>query len=235
MAPLTEIFGGVKGTPRAVFQQSRTENAGAVANHRPNDLAMACPKCALQGNPASRMFSRPDAGYYCLIGHKWLDFDELMSMDPKKLEFKGLTARQDGWEKLTIEMPGSVLKDLKIKFGEKLGATLRGVIDILSQARYLILPEEDIKRLQEHTGAELRNSSQLVGAVYSLKKTNDDLTEANRMLKANRGGRMMSPTAIGVELGDLADVILQKAADWGQEPSEVVADVMRKYIENGWV
>jgi hypothetical protein len=235
MAPLSEIFGATKNTPRAVFDRSRAENAGTVANHRANDLAMACPKCAVQGEPKSRLFSRPDSGYYCLKGHRWLDWDELMSMDPQKLEFKGLTARQDGWEKLTIEMPGSVLKDLQSKFGEKLAATLRSVMDILTQVRYLIVPEEDIKRLQEHTGAELRNSSQLVGAVYSLKTTNANLEEANRLLKANRGGRPISPTAMAIEFGDMADTILQKAADWNQEPSEVVADVMRKHIENGWL
>ena len=235
MAPLTEVFGGVKSTPRAVFERSRTENAGAVVNHRPNDLALACPKCAVQGNPKSRMFSRPDSGYYCLSGHKWLDWDELMSMNPEKLDFKGITAKQDGWKKLTIEMPGSVLDDLQKKFGEKLNATLRSVMDILTQQRYMVISEEDLKRLQEHTGQDLKNSSQLVGSVYSLKQSNQNLEEANRMLKANRGGRSVSPTAISIEFGDLADTILQKAQDWGQEPSEVVADVMRKYIENGWL
>ena len=236
MAPLSEIFGATKNTPRAVFDRSRAENVGAVANHRANDLAMACPTCEAQGKGEVRLFAKNDVGYYCLSGgHKWRDYDELMSLNPRKLTFRGTPARQDGWEKLTIEMPGSVLKDLQTKFGEKLNSTLRAVMDILTQGRYMVISEEDLKRLQEHTGQELKNSSQLVGAVYSLKKSNENLEETNRMLKANRGGRTMSPTAIAVEFGDLADPILQKAADWNQEPSEVVSDVMRKYIENGWL
>lgn len=235
MAPLSEIFGATKNTPRAVFERSRTEHAGEVANHRANDLAMACPTCEAQGKGEVRLFAKNDVGYYCINGHKWKDYDELLSMNPRKLQFKGIPARQDGWEKMTIEMPGSVLRDLKTKFGEKLSSTLRGVMDILTQVRYLIVPEEDIRRLQEHTGTEVRNSAELVGAVYSLKQTNQNLEEANRMLKANRGGRTMSPTAIAIEFGDMADQILQRAADWNQEPSEIVADVMRKYIESGWL
>lgn len=237
MQPLSQVFGGAKQTPRAVFDQSRTVNAGAVANHRANDLAMACPGCRTEGNPSVRMFAKADVGYYCMTGkHKWKDFDELMALGPDKLEYKGITARQDGWQKLTVEMPGGVLEDLQKKYGDRLSATLRGVMDIISQPRYLMIPEEDIKRLCEHTAVDLKNSQQLVGAVYSLKETNKSLTEANNLMKQNRGVRTASATAITIEFGDLAGVILEKANDWGMDPSELVRDtIVRKYIENGWV
>ena len=237
MAPLSDIFGGRKNTPSEIFKASRFENAGVVTNTRANDMALECPRCKAEGKTGVRMWSKTNVTmpYYCVNGHAWKDFDELMAMNPSKLPYQGIQARQEGWEKYELQVPGSLLKDLKTKYGDRLAATMRGVMEMLSQPRFLMVPEEDIKRLIEHTGIELKNSAQLVGAVYSLKTSNQNLEEANRLMKANRGGRATSPTAISVEFGDMADTILQKAADWGQEPAEIVADVMRKYIENGWV
>lgn len=235
MASLTEVFGGAKNTPREVFNRSRNEYAGSTANHRANDLAMECPMCKARGTPNVRLFAKDGVGYYCVAGgHKWKDYDELMSLNPKKLEFKGIQARQEGWEKFTLEVPGSVLKDLQLKYGDKLAATLRGMFDVMIQPRFLVLPEEDIKRLTEHTGAELRNSSQLVGAVYSLKQTNTELVEQHRLLKQNRSPRQISPTAVVVELGSCAAELMQKAEDWGQEPGELIANKVRELLENKW-
>ena len=75
MQPLTSVFGGTKNTPRAVFDRSRTENAGTVVATRANDMAMACPRCDAAGTE-SRLFSRADAGYYCVTNgaHKWNDY-----------------------------------------------------------------------------------------------------------------------------------------------------------------
>lgn len=236
MASLVEVFGGARNTPAAIFSKSRVENSGEVASHRPNDLAMACPTCDREGKGEVRLFAKNDLGYYCINGHKWRDYDELMSLNPRKLQFKGTPARQDGWEKLSVEMPGDVLRQLQVKYGEKLSATIRGALDLLSQPRFLIIPDEDIKRITDRSGIEVSNASQLVGAIYSLKQTNQQLEEENRLLKANRGGRsLQSATAVSVELGELMPQVAQRAQDWNQEPGEVVADVMRKYIENGWV
>lgn len=248
MRSMVEVFGGrpqrmpdgsVTGsnTPAAQFAKSRNDNQGVVANHRANDLAMACPTCRDQlGNKESRLFSKADVGYYCLAGHKWKDFDELMARNPDKLVYRGIEARQEGWEKLTIEMPGSTLQDLKRKFGDRLAATLRSVMDILSGTRYMIIPEEDIKRLCEHTGKDLKNSGELVGAVYSMKTTTKDAVEENDLLKQNRSGGSTSPTAITIDFQDLGPKLLAKAKDWQMDVSEVVREqIVRKYVENGWI
>jgi len=235
MQPLTSVFGGTKNTPRAVFERSRTENAGTVVATRANDMAMACPKCKAAGNPESRMFSRADAGYYCLQGHKWNDYDDLMAMNPDKLAFKGIVARQDGWEKLPIDLPGSVKSDLEKKFGDKLQATVRAVLETLAQSKCLMVPEEDLKRLNDHTGMDLKNSSQLVGAVYSMKQTATNVEEQNRLMKNNRGGGSLSPTAIVVELGDLCAKVIAKADERETTPGEVICTVVEQYAANDWM
>lgn len=235
MQPLTSVFGGTKNTPRAVFERSRTENAGTVVATRANDMAMACPRCAAAGDKESRMFSRADSGYYCLKGHKWNDYDELMAMDPAKMAFKGIVARQDGWEKLPVDLPGSVKSDLEKKFGDRLQATIRAVLETLAQSKCLMVPEEDLKRLNDHTGMDLKNSSQLVGAVYSLKQTNTNLEESNRLMKNNRGGGSVSPTAIVVELGDLCAKVIAKANERETTPGEVITTVVEQYAANDWM
>jgi hypothetical protein len=196
---------------------------------------MACPKCAAAGDKESRMFSRADAGYYCLKGHKWNDYDELMAMGPEKMTFKGIVARQDGWEKFPISMPGSVLKDLQTKFGDRLEATLRAVLETLSQSRCLMVPEEDLKRLNEHTGMDLKNATQLVGAVYSLKTSKAKLEESVRLAANNRRGGAVSPTAVVVELGGLCAKVIQKAEERQQTPGELIASEVARYDAAEWM
>jgi len=235
MQSLTSVFGGRSKTPAALFERSRTEHAGEVVATRANDMAMACPRCASTGDKESRMFSRADQGYYCLKGHKWNDYDELMSMGPEKMPFKGIVARQDGWEKLPVSLPGSVKKDLETKFGDKLEATIRAVLETLSQSKCLMVPEEDLKRLNDHTGMDLKNSSQLVGAVYSLKQTTTNLEEQNRLMKNNRAGGAVSATAIVVELGDLCAKVIAKAEERETTPGEVICTVVEQYASNDWM
>lgn len=236
MQPLTSVFGGTKNTPAAVFQNSRSENSGQVVSTRAIDMALACPRCDTTGTE-SRLFAKEGVGYYCvgLNAHSWKDYDALMNMNPRKLVFKGIVARQEGWEKLPIDMPGSVVRDLQSKFGDKLQATVRAVLETLSQSKSLMVPEEDLKRLNDHLGLDLRNSAQLVGAVYSLKTTNANLEEQNGLMKNNRRGGAVSPTAVVVELGDLAAKVIAKATERETTPSEVIATVVEQYAANDWL
>jgi len=158
-----------------------------------------------------------------------------MALNPRKLPFKGLTARQEGWEKCTIDMPGSVLKDLQTKFGDKLPATLRAVLETLSESKCLMVPEEDLKRLNDHTGMDLKNSSQLVGAVYSMKQTNAGLEEQARLMRNNRKGGAVSPTAVVVELGDLCQKVIAKAEERGQTPGELISTEVARYDAAEWM
>jgi hypothetical protein len=229
------VFGGEKNTPHAVFQKSRTENAGATPQHRANDMAMACPTCEKAGTPGMRLFSRADAGYYCLQGHKWKDYDELLSLNPTKLAFKGIPAKQEGWEMLKLELPGSLLRELQAKFGEKLASTLRAVMDVLASRRFLMIEDENLDRLGRELGVDVKNADGLFGAVYAVIQEKKELKEENERLRQKKGPATKSATELTIDFGEIHDEILALARDRELEPSEIVKGVVDSYRANGWI
>jgi hypothetical protein len=238
MKSMSEVFGNERESPHAVFQKSRIENVNSAPRHRENDLALACPSCRAEGNPNVRLMAKNDVGYYCLAGkHKWNDMDQLMSLNPDKLKFLGTAARQEGWEKFTMEMPGSVLQDLNAKFGDRLGATLRGFIEILATQKFILVPEENLKKIVDLTGQEIPNAITLQGVVYNMKVTLDQQKQELEQFRQNPSAQgQASPSSVTVELGMMYQMVKDKAESLQMPISEVVRYCLELCIkENGWV
>jgi hypothetical protein len=236
MQSLNDVFGSERAAPHAIFTASRIENADANPEHRRTDLAMECPRCLAQGTPGVRLFAKAKVGYFCTANHVWKDYDELMSLNPTKLAFVGQAARQEGWEKFTLEMPGSVLQDLQRKFGERLAATLRAVIEMLATTKFLMVPEENLQKLTEYLGVELPNAATLMGAVFSMKTTNATLKEENTNLR-DRGTATSGPvtaTTLFVELGRFHQKIVERAKEQNWSAEELVRYCVETTIEAGW-
>jgi hypothetical protein len=250
-APVEQVFGGERQTPHSVFDKRRREggwtperpNGTVVANHKAADLAIACPDCRdLLGKNDVRMFTRPDAGYYCMNGHRYNDYEQLLARNPAKLAYKGIVARQDGFVKMTIEMPGSVAELIKAKFGDKLSATLAGVMDVLSGERCILMGESDVKRLQDRLGEEVKSPAFIVGKIWELKEqtitlqeTVDKLRENLRQRMSGRGEREVTDTMMMLDLGELSGPLLQKAQEKEWTPDMYVLEAVRLAIEGSWI
>jgi hypothetical protein len=250
-APVADVFGGERNTPHSVFDKRRREggwtperpNGTVVAQHKANDLAMECPDCLAQGKENVRLFTRADAGYYCLGGgHRWNDYDQLMARNPRKMQFKGIVARQDGFVKMTIEIPGSVAELIQKKFGEKLSATLAGVMDVLSGERCILMGESDVKRLQDRLGEEVKSPAFIVGKVWELKEatielqaTVDKLRDNLRQRMAGKTSEPLSDTMMILDLGELSGPLMEKANEKEWTPDMYVLEAVRLAIEGNWV
>lgn len=232
---IESVFAGESQTPHAVFAKARVENAGSVANHRANDLAMECPIC----KGGVRLFSKEGTGYYCMNQHRWLDYEELMALKPAKLDFKGIVARQDGHVKYTISLAQYRLDDLNKKFGARLEATIANVLAVLS-GRFLILTENDLEQVAIHVGEEVKNPAFLVGKIYEYKKRAEELEEACKNLRASLGGggagRVFTATTAIVDLGDeLMPQLAEKAASKGMTVVAYMKEASRLAVEGDWV
>lgn len=250
-APVQEVFGGERNTPHARFSQSRAEsgwspenpNGNVVTNHRPNDLALACPRCEAAGEPGVRMFSREGVGYYCIKNnHTWKDFDELMAAQPKRLAYRGTPARQVGFQKVQVEVPGEVADAFMKRFGDRGAATLAGVMSTLSGSRSMILGEDDLKNIEEKLGEPVNNGAFLAGKLYALKQELEQEKATVARLRTNlqtaaRGSRVqVSDSTVIVDLGeDLAEKVNQAASqrDWSAET--YIQEAVRLGVEGGWV
>jgi hypothetical protein len=250
MAPVEQVFGGERQTPHAIFQQSRAESGwtserpdgNASANHAAVDLAIACPSCAAAGNPNVRMFSRAGAGYYCVGGgHKWMDFDQLMGLNPQKMEYRGRKTIQANYRKVEVEVPSEVAEAFLAKFGDRGAATLASVMGVLSRQRSMMIGETDLKTIEERVGQTVPNGAAIAGHLYSLKSTIDEQKATIERLRNNlqqmgRGQHAISDSTVFVELGENLASRLQETAqskDW--TPESYIVEAVRLAIEGGWV
>jgi hypothetical protein len=250
--PVQDVFGGERQTPHAVFSKSRAEggwtpdnpNGNVTVQHRPNDLAMACPRCKTAGKPGVRMFAREGVGYYCVGDpqHKWKDIDELMGESPDKLPYRGIVAKQTGFTKVEVELPGAVAEAFQKRFGDRGAATLAGVMDALSKPRAMIVGEEDLKNIEERLGEPINNAAFLAGKLYALKTALEEEKALTQRLRTNlqtaaRGSRVqVSDSMVVLDLGeDLAEKVNQAASqrDWSAEA--YIQEATRLAIEGGWV
>ena len=250
-AAVQEVFGGERNTPHARFSQSRAEsgwtpetpNGNVVTTHRPNDLALACPRCEAAGEPSVRMFSREGVGYYCIKNnHIWKDFDELMAAQPKKLPYRGITARQDQYTKVQVEVPGAVAEAFMKRFGDRGAATLASLMNTLSDARSMVLTESDLKNIEEKLGEPVTNGTALAGRFYALKQQLDEANATVNRLRTNlqtaaRGSRVqVSDSVVVIDLGDdLAEKVSQAAASREWTSEAYIQEATRLAIEGGWV
>jgi len=247
--PVADVFGGEKQTPHSVFDKRRREggwtperpNGTVVANHRANDLAMECPDCHAAGHEGVRMFA-DQRGYYCVGGgHIWKDYDLLMARQPKKMAYKGIVARQEGFVKMTIEMPGSIAEAIQKKFGDKLSATLTGVMDILSGEKCIMIGETDVKRLQGMMAEEVKSAGFIVGKMYELKEKVTEQEQTIEKLRENLKSRMtgrkepVNDTTMILDLGEMSEALLQKAQEKEWTPDMYVLEAVRLAIEGNWV
>jgi hypothetical protein len=250
-APVSDVFGGERNTPHARFSQSRAEsgwtpdnpNGNVATNHRPNDLALACPRCDAAGEPGVRMFSREGVGYYCIKqNHTWKDFDELMAAGPKKLEYRGIQARQEGHVEVKIKVPGNVADAFMKRFGERGGATLAAIMNTLSDSRSMMLTESDLKNIEEKLGKPVTNGSAIAGEFYSMKTALDqataDVTRLRTSLQtAARGSRVqVSDSTVIVDLGEeLSEKVNREAASREWSAETYIQEATRLAVEGGWV
>lgn len=220
-----------------LFGRSKESYQGATAVHRPNDLALACPTCRASGNAGIRLYARLDVGYYCMNGHKWKDMDELMSLNPTKLPYVGIKTKQEGWRELKIEMPGSTLDALQAKFGDKLSETLAAFIGVLTDGRSLVVGEEDLVRIEQHLGSQIRNGRELTGLVYErVEKVRELQEQVEKPSTPQPSVGFNIPGVIPVNVIDVIDKLEERAraADPPVSVSQFLTEKIRENISQGW-
>lgn len=255
MEPIAGVFGGERDTPHSVFERSRRENgwnpdrpnAGPSASARPNDLAVECPRCAAAGKKDVRVLHKDGIGAYCLNledQHTWKDVDVLMSLSPKRIPFKGTPARQEGFVKITLNVPGAVAEALQAKLGDKLEPTLSAVMDILSTGKSMMIGEYDLKRLSDRLGVEVANPAFLVGKIFELQQAANDAEEQVKKLKLNvqqmasRRPGMPVPTdsTVILDLGEtLAPQLMEVCEKKQMKPEDYITTVIELAIAGDWI
>jgi hypothetical protein len=225
-----------KDSAARVFEKSRAIHADSPApNLRPNDMALACPTCRAEGKPQARLFAKDDRGIYCMQGHVFTDLAVLQAMSPDKLPFVGHKAKQEGYRELRMEMPASLIDQLQAKFGDRLAETVAAFMDVIAQQRFLLIHEEDLTRIEQHLGQQVRNGKDLTGIVFErVHRITDQESEIERLRVSNNSGRPLPENAVSMDFAELTDELTRTAYDRGQSVQDLVLNWLRDWKQKNW-
>jgi hypothetical protein len=174
----------------------------------------SCPTCKRTTGTAVQVVANMGK-LSCPKGHTWADTADFYSENPI-MEFKVEIPKnlpQQNYAPLTISVPLPLKQHLEATYGEKLSATVAAVLSQLS-VNSMVISDGDLQRLAERLGARPKNSSELVGLIYSKTCETDDAKQerdiAVKDLKAYEG---MSPGRIVIDLSDQLVTAQTKAQD----------------------
>jgi hypothetical protein len=171
--------------------------------------------------------------------HKWDDLNVFRDLRPeKKYEVAAAQfAPQQNHVVMKVLIPSGVNTALVQRWGDKLEATIGGVLTMLAEGECLIVPKTDLQRMKERLGKIPESSGELFGIVYNLgMETENAKAEAENSKKEVQAyeGRMVGMVLI--DLGEQYENVVQRAQ--AQEPPEPVKWFIERNVKNalsqGW-
>lgn len=198
----------------------------------------ACPACP-EDKPGQINYTAGSITCSLNPAHRWTDTSEFAKLKPVKKFSVAPTIfpAQVGQAKITVQVPGGVEKALTEKWGDKLQATISGVLTMMAEGEYLMIPKSDLQRMKERLGKIPESSGELFGMIYALGMALEDAKAeaqaANQDVAAYAG---LNKGSIVINLGDDYSLAVEKARS--QEPPEPVKVFVEKSVRtglaNGW-
>ena len=195
---------------------------------------LACPFCIKDGKGEQPLFHAPGVyGAYCKTGgHLFRDTEDLMAMNPPKIKIpQAPKGPNPGEVPETFQMSSKLRDALILRFGERLGPTANFILSELLNYGSFVVSEADAGRLKEHIG-EIRNSNELVGAVYEIRQKNIKLSADLETAQSTKGGGK----GLNVEL-DINTLmqVAEKAKFNNVTIDQMAANIIETGVKNQWV
>jgi hypothetical protein len=192
----------------------------------------ACPSCD-QTNPGQIDYAPGMIKCSRNPAHTWRDTDEFAKLRPVKkfTVAKPTFAPQQGHVKMQVMVPGGVQQELEKAWGDKLEATITGVLTMMAEGQVMIVPKSDLQRMKERLGKIPESSAELFGLIYALGQQRDDAVADADILKqeiAAYEGRSVG--CVLVNLGDQYQAAADRARS--QEPPEPLKWFIERNVKN---
>lgn len=166
----------------------------------------SCPRCKMATGKLNQIVASAGT-LQCSVNstHIWPDASSFYAENPT-MDFKVAPPSfppQENYAPMSVSVPIAVKSGLEAKYGDKVGATVSAMLQVLLEGDTLIVPEADLRRIADKLGAKPRSSSELYGMIFAL---GEEVTEqksiaetAQRDVKAYEG---LSIGRVVVDLGD---------------------------------
>lgn len=203
----------------------------------------SCPTCKQRtGGDGKPILKRilANAGELVCEGdgtHKWPSIDQFFAAGPtvdfQPEVYKGLP--QENTAPLTLTLPVALKAALTDKFGQKLSATVTGILASLLEGEAMMIPKSDIDRITARLGAVPKNSGELFGLIFSKTCDVENLqAERDEAVKNLQAYQNFSPGRIVINLGPQLATAEGKAKDASLPTPIWVERQVINALESNW-
>lgn len=204
----------------------------------------SCPYCKQQvgpdGKPKLTQIQANEGRLVCPAdpAHHWIDTQAFIDCRPT-MDFKPEMLKpfpQLNHGPLTITIPNTVKAEIENRFGDKLSATITGVLRQMLEGDVMMIPDTDVERIRTFMGVSRPvNSGELVGMIFSKMQDFDTLKLERDQAVANAAAYQgFSPGRVVVNLADDMTTIAQKAAEENMPVSFWVEKTFLNALRSNW-
>lgn len=197
----------------------------------------ACPTCEQEGKGNQMLFSLPNSSGVRCPNNSQHFFTETEDI----LRFKRIPVApqadkvQSNQTQIAVMVPTEVKAALEVKYGARLNATVAALLNIATLPRIVFLMEEDVRRIEEQTGQQIKSGAQLFGAFFAeKKKAEENMEELDKLRRTLSTLRGTSPTCVLVDLKEQLPIAVAKSVESGKTLEQYVGDFLYKAFENNW-
>lgn len=213
-----------------------------MSNGNEIPTGLACPTCRNGGQGILAMlFARPGTFmYYCRSKHEFNDMQELLALNPEKIQIPQKQTIQQGYETMQLSIPTELREKLVAKFGtpERITQTLGSVLRALIEPRVFLFNAADITRIHQMSGQEPKSAAELVGMLYEKIQTVNELTaqvKSRNPVSTEPAAQSLPEGSVAVNLSPILAKINSIAKFRGQTVNQVVEETLALAVNNGWV
>ena len=166
----------------------------------------SCPACK-QATGATNEILADSSRLICskVPEHVWPDVDDFYSLKPT-LDFKQAQERpapQSGHTNLNVSIPVNTLNALQNRYGEKMMATVAGLLNVLAEGEPMIISDTDVQRMGMTLNERPKSSGHLVGMIFALQQqVTEARQEAELATSEVKAYEKMSPGKVVLDLGE---------------------------------
>ena len=206
------------------------------------ELNAACPTC-LQSGVENGLMSVPGRfGYFCKENHVFNDTETLRMGNLQKLSTPPPEKPRPpapGSVEMRFMVPGELHARLMARFGNKLQASIAGILQALLDDGSFIVSGMDAARLGELLGARIIHTQALVGNIFSMKKERDQFRDGVERasqpvatMVPSRDGKM--PVVVPLDQDSISS-LQERAKFQGKSVPELLSETIKFALENNWM
>lgn len=198
----------------------------------------SCPTCKHKTGDLNEIIA--DGGKFVCAkfpDHVWADPSDFLDARPT-MDFaqeKPKPAPQQNHTNINISIPVPILNAIQSRYGEKLNATIAGLLSIMAEGEVMIVSDTDTQRLGQRLREKPKNAAHLIGMIFSIQSELDEAKRTkNEAIEQLKAYETMSPGKVVVDLGANLNYAADRAKVDGKPLKPWLDRQIATALENAW-